>query len=208
MPLAAVCCALAVTGTVQVLRPAPPPSSVVLVTTREVAAGTELTEEDVARRAVAADVAPEGTLSRTAEAAGRTAVVGLPEGVPLHAGVLSDGGLLAAAPHGTVVVAVSLADDDLTTLLRPGDHVDLLAPGDGRSAGPAASAGPPDVRYLARRALVLPTPERRSPDDGSPTLLGSGSDPPAVTLVAVSPDEAPELSAIAGLGAVSAILVR
>lgn len=188
------------------LRPAPPPSSFVLVAARPVAAGVELTREDVARRSIATSVAPRGTLSRVGEATGRTAVVSLPAGVPLHKGVLSDGGLLAAAPHGTVVVPVTPADGDLTTLLRPGDRVDLLAPGDGR--GTSTSGDPAEVRHLARRALVLPTPERRRPDDDAASLLSSGTDPPAVILVAVRPEEAPALSAIAGLSAVSAVLVR
>lgn len=207
--LAAICCGLAVTGALEVLRPPPPPSSTVLVTARPVAAGTKLTGDDVALRVVADSIAPGGTLRRVPDAAGRTAVVGLPAGVPLHDGMLSDGGVLSSAPQGTVVVPVTLADDGVAALLRPGDRVDLLTPSASGAPTAGTGGGPPPADYLARRALVLPLPEKRDPgDDAAAGLLGSGADPPSVTLVAVLPDEAPDLSAIAGTGVVSAILVR
>ncbi|GAA1860222.1 SAF domain-containing protein [Myceligenerans crystallogenes] len=207
--LAAICCGLAVTSALQVLRPPPPPSSTVLVTTRAVPVGTELTGDDVAERVIADALAPGSTLRRTAEAVGRTAVVGLPAGVPLHGGLLSDGGVLSSAPRGTVVVPVALADDGVAALLRPGDRVDLLTPAAAGSQVTGDDGGSPPAAYLARRALVLPLPEQRDPGDAAAGgLLGSGAGPPSVTLVAVRPGEAPDLSAIAGTGAVSAILVR
>ncbi|GAB3164027.1 hypothetical protein GCM10027059_19360 [Myceligenerans halotolerans] len=202
--LAALCCGLAAMGAVQVLRPAPPPSTPVLLTAREVAAGTRLTGDDVTLREIAVSLAPPAALRGRSEAVGLTAVVPLPAGAPLHTGVVSDGGVLASAPQGTVVVPVTLADDGVAALLRPGDRVDLLTPGSTRSTDNRE----PTTSYLARRALVLPTPAHRTPDTGAAGLLGGGTDPPPVTLVAVDPAEAPDLSAIAGIGAVSAILVR
>lgn len=191
---------------VQALRPAPPPSAPVLVTTRAVATGARLTESDVALRDVAVSIAPPASLRIPSEVVGLTAVVSLPAGAPLHTGVLSDGGVLSSAPHGTVVVPVTLADDGVAALLRPGDRVDLLAPGSARSL---ADDPEPTTSYLARRALVLPAAGRQAEEgDASAGLLGGGTDPPSVTLVAVDPAEAPDLSAIAGMGAVSAILVR
>lgn len=203
--LAALCCGLAAMGVVQALRPGPPPSTPVLVTTREVAAGTRLTGDDVALREVAVSLAPPAALRDRPQVVGLTAVVPLPAGAPLHTGIVSDGGVLASAPQGTVVVPVTLADDGVAALLRPGDRVDLLTPGSTRSA---TGNREPATSYLARRALVLPTPAHRTPDDGAAGLLGGGTDPPPVTLVAVDPAEAPDLSAIAGIGAVSAVLVR
>lgn len=211
--LAAICCGLAATSAVEALRPAPPPSSRVLVTTRTVDSGDRLGADDVALREIATSVAPPAALGDRSEAVGLTAVVPLPAGAALHPGVLSDGGVLSSAPDGTVVVPVTLADDGVAALLRPGDRVDLLAPGAAGSVaarpGPAPAGDPePAIAYLARRALVLPTPARRTPGDDAAGLLGGGAAPPPVTLVAVDPAEAPDLSAIAGMGAVSAILVR
>lgn len=202
--LAALCCGLAAMSAVQALRPAPPPSTPVLVTARAVAAGTRLTGDDLAVREIAEDIAPPAALRGPQEAAGLTAVVPLPAGLALYPGVVSDGGVLASAPHGTVVVPVTLADDGVAALLRPGDRVDLLAPGPGH---PSASRPGTTTSSLARRALVLPTPTHRAPEADAAGLLGGGADPAPVTLVAVAPDEAPDLSAIAGMGAVSAVLV-
>lgn len=192
---------LAAALTVHMLRPPPPPTVDVAVTARPVAAGTELTPDDVVLRAVAADVAPPGAVHRVRGLMGRAAVVGLPAGAPLHTTLVSDDGVSAAAPRGTVVVPVRLSDDAVAALLRPGDRVDLLA---GTTSG-GEPAGTP--HYLARGALVLPVPAARKPE-GAGGLLGPASDGDRpVTLVAVSPEDAPELSAVSGWGSVAAVLV-
>ncbi|WP_369369877.1 Flp pilus assembly protein CpaB [Promicromonospora sp. Populi] len=199
--LAAAMFGLAVALTLHVLRPPPPPTVDVAVTARPVAAGTELTRDDVRVRAIAADVAPPGAVRTVHELLGRAAVVGLPAGAPLHASLVSDDGVSAAAPRGTVVVPVRLSDGAVAALLRPGDRVDLLA---GATPG-IESAGEP--QYLARNALVLPIPAEREPESAG-GLLGPASDgDEPVTLVAVTPRDAPELSAISGWGSVTAVLV-
>lgn len=200
-PLAALLLGLAATLAVQLLRPPPPPSVDIVVTARPVAAGTQLTREDVALRTIAADLAPPGAARSTRALLGRAAVVGLPAGAPLHAALVSDDGVSAAAPRGTVVVPVRLSDDAVAALLRPGDRVDLLA-GTTSGVDPAT-----DPQYLARAALVLPVPAGRAP--GTPgELLGPAAEADRpVTLVAVAPDEAPGLSAVSGWGSVAAVLV-
>jgi pilus assembly protein CpaB len=186
---------------VHLLRPPPPPTVDVAVTARPVAAGTELGRDDVVLRAIAADLAPPGAVHSVRELLGRAAVVGLPAGAPLHTTLVSDGGVSAAAPRGTVVVPVRLSDDAVAALLRPGDRVDLLA---GTTSGTEPGAPP---QYLARSALVLPVPAEREPE-GSGGLLGPASDGDRpVTLVAVSPRDAPELSSVSGWGSVTAVLV-
>jgi Flp pilus assembly protein CpaB len=199
--LAAALIGLAAALTLHVLRPPPPPTVDVAVTARPVAAGTELTRDDVVVRAIAADVAPPGAVHTVRGLLGRAAVVQLPAGAPLHATLVSDDGVSAAAPHGTVVVPVRLSDDAVAALLRPGDRVDLLA---GTTTGSEPAGAP---RYLARGALVLPVPAGREPSDAG-GLLGPASDGDRpVTLVAVSPEDAPELSAVSGWGSVAAVLV-
>lgn len=192
---------LATALTVHLLRPPPPATVDLVVTTRPVTAGTELTRDDVAVRAVAAAVAPPGAVHTPDRLLGRATVVGLPAGAPLHTTLVSDDGVSAAAPRGTVVVPVRLSDDAVAALLRPGDRVDLLA-------GTTSSAVPSDApQYLARGALVLPVPATRTPEGGG-GLLGPVSDGDApVTLVAVTPKDAPELSAVSGWGSVTAVLV-
>jgi pilus assembly protein CpaB len=199
--LAAAVFGLAIALTVHLLRPPPPPTVDVAVTARPVAAGTELGRDDVVLRAIAADLAPPGAVHSVRELLGRAAVVGLPAGAPLHTTLVSDGGVSAAAPRGTVVVPVRLSDDAVAALLRPGDRVDLLA---GTTSGTEPGAPP---QYLARSALVLPVPAEREPE-GSGGLLGPASDGDRpVTLVAVSPRDAPELSSVSGWGSVTAVLV-
>ena len=199
--LAAALFGLAATVTVHLLRPPPPPTVDVAITARPVAAGTQLTREDIAVRAVAADLAPPGALHTARALLGRAAVVGLPAGAPLHTTLVSDDGVSAAAPRGTVVVPVRLADDAVAALLRPGDRVDLLA---GTTSGSEPSTEP---RYLARAALVLPVPAARAPKESGGLLgpVSEGEGP--VTLVAVLPEDAPELSAVSGWGSVTAVLV-
>ncbi|GAA4688031.1 Flp pilus assembly protein CpaB [Promicromonospora umidemergens] len=199
--LAAALFGLAVALTVHVLRPPPPPTVDVAVTARPVPAGTELTRDDVVLRAIAADLAPPGAVHTVRGLLGRAAVVALPAGAPLHATLVSDAGVSAAAPRGTVVVPVRLSDDAVAALLRPGDRVDLLS---GTTSG-SAQAGSP--QHLARGALVLPVPAGREPE-GSGGLLGPASEGDRlVTLVAVAPEDAPELSAVSGWGSVTAVLV-
>lgn len=199
--LAAALFGLAASVTVHLLRPPPPPTIDVAVTARPVAAGTAFTRDDVVVRSVAADLAPPGALHTVRSLLGRAAVVGLPAGAPLHATLVSDDGVSAAAPHGTVVVPVRLSDDAVAALLRPGDRIDLLA---GTTSGSEPDGAP---RYLARGALVLPVPAGREPEAAG-GLLGPASDGDRpVTLVAVVPEDAPELSAVSGWGAVTAVLV-
>lgn len=199
--MAAALFGLAASVTVHLLRPPPPPTIDVAVTARPVAAGTALTRDDVVVRSVAADLAPPGALHTVHSLLGRATVVGLPAGAPLHATLVSDDGVSAAAPHGTVVVPVRLSDDAVAALLRPGDRIDLLA---GTTSGSEPHGAP---QYLARGALVLPVPAGREPEAAG-GLLGPASDGDRpVTLVAVVPEDAPELSAVSGWGAVTAVLV-
>ena len=135
---AALCCGLAATTTVQLLRPPPPPTVDVVVTARAVLAGAELSADDVVTRPVARSLAPEHAVRSVSGVLGRVAAVGLPAGMPLLAGLVSDG-VASSVPPGTVVGPVRLADAAVGGLLRPGDRVDLLTAGP--LAGSACSAG-------------------------------------------------------------------
>ena len=182
--VAAVCLGLAVATTVDALRPHPPSGTDVLVAARDLPAGAALTGADVRVATVPRTLAvAAAAASDEARAAlvGRTAAVPVPAGMPLVPTLFA--GTDLSGPPGTVVAAVHLADDALTTVLAPGDRVDLLA----------APVEGGDGVTLARGALVLPSP----PTDGGGGPLGSSGEPAAPLLVAVRPDEA---VALAGTG--------
>ncbi|MEG3614371.1 SAF domain-containing protein [Isoptericola haloaureus] len=193
--VAAVCCGLAAWTTVDAVRPAPPVIREVLVTARALDGGQPLGADDVTTVRVDAGLAPGALLDGAADVAGSTAAVDLPAGTPLSPALLRRGGPAAAAPPGSVVVAVRLTESDW---LRPGDRVDLVATDD-------------DGTRLARRAEVLPPPDEGAgaDDEAGGGLLGSATGGAAdpVTLLAVSPQEAAAVSAASGWGAVAPVLV-
>lgn len=211
--VAAVCIGLAASATVAAARPAPPPTQPVVVTTREVPAGTALVAGDVEVLDVAAGLAPEA-LRTVDDAVGRTASVRLAPGTALQESLVAAGDLVAAAPEGTVVAAVRL-DPGVGGLLTAGDRVDLLVaagelgppgsatPAEPGAAGSDAATGAPDP-YLARGAVVVPG---RAPEASGGLLGPAAGTEQDVTLVAVRPEEAERLAAVAGWGAVTAVLV-
>ncbi|MFE5341456.1 Flp pilus assembly protein CpaB [Isoptericola sp. NPDC056578] len=205
--LAAACCGLAAAAVVQAVRPAPPPTLDVVVPARALPAGEPVAAADLTTVAVDVALAPDGVATDPAELVGRTPVTALPAGLPLHLGLLPGGGVVAQAPRGTVVVPVRL-EDTAAGWLRPGDRVDLVLTGEAARASGTGDTDPDDA-YLARRALVLPQPDAVEPTDGG-LLSGATRTPQGadVTLVAVTEDEAPGLSAASGWGTVGAVLVR
>lgn len=182
--VAAACLGLAAAVTVDALRPHPSSGTDLLVAARDLPAGAALSGSDVrvatVPRALAVAAAGASDEARAA-LVGRTTAVPVPAGMPLVPQLFAGTDLVG--PPGTVVAAVRLADDALTTVLAPGDRVDLLA---------APVEGGAGVT-LARSALVLPSP----PTDGGGGLLGSSDAQAAPLLVAVRPDEA---VALAGAG--------
>lgn len=174
--LAAACLGLAAACVVQALRPAPAPTTPVVVLAHDVPAGTALTERDLALPDAPAGTAPDDALRAVDEALGRTTAVDLPARLPLTPSLLADA--LLTGPDGTVVVAVRLDDPAVAEMLAPGLHLDLVA---------AHLEGGPG-QTVARRALVRSSPDL-APDGGG--LLGAPAAADAApVLVAVSPQEA------------------
>ncbi|WP_251150534.1 SAF domain-containing protein [Cellulosimicrobium sp. Marseille-Q4280] len=204
--VAALCCGVAAATAVSALSPDPPPTVSVVVTAREVSAGAELAAADVRVVDVPADLAPEALRSPD-DAVGRSASVRIAPGTALQESLVAAGDLVSAAPPGTVVAPVRL-DPGISGLLAAGDRVDLLVAsaatgltGVAGEPAPADGASP----YLARGAVVVPGRPGESASGGllgSPTVTGE-----QVTLVAVLPEEAERLAAVAGWGQVTAVLV-
>ncbi|UFU07303.1 SAF domain-containing protein [Ruania halotolerans] len=180
------------------LRPGPRTVEIT-VTSRDIPAGTVLTGADL--RQEQALTAP-GDAWETEELIGARLAAGLPEGMPIPGTVLVGPGLTEAAPPGTVVLPVRLADPAMMALVRVGDRMDLYqAPTD--SASLAGAAGPAEL--VAESALVL---SRMDSDAGAAGLLGvDTSEQPGVVVVAVADDDATVLSGAGSLAPVRAVLV-
>jgi pilus assembly protein CpaB len=207
--------AAAVAAGLQAVRPAPPPSTTVLVAARDLPAGHRLTSGDLAAGSWYPDDVPAGTVPRPA---GRVLSSAIRRGELLtDTRVLGDG-LLTGLPAGTVAVAVRLADPASALVVRPGERADVLA----GPADDALTTGPPidplepqaaEAGVVVTGALVLSDPAA-APVEGADAVadsgmlgsLGAGSAGPApstgagagVLLVAVTRADAVRLAGLAG----------
>jgi Flp pilus assembly protein CpaB len=156
-----------------------PARATVLIARHELPAGSIVRDSDLrSQRVEAADV-PDGAL--------RSPPIGRSVAVPIHEGeIVTDvrfvGPSLARAIGGTgaVAVPVRLADADAARLLRPGDHVDVFAGGNGDVSGNSDVSGNGDAgaTTLARDAVVVlvPKPDQDVGLDGALVLLATDSD--------------------------------
>lgn len=181
------------------LRPAPPPTTPVVVAARELPAGTVLQAGDLRVARVHPGMVPDGAPQAVPDVVGRRLSTGVPARLPLVPTVLAESGWSAAAPSGTVVVPVRLADPAVAALLQPGDVIDVLA------AGGSDAATSTEARRVAHRAIVLDTP---SAESGGLLGLGTGAPQDGVAVLAVRPDEATTLAGTLGWAALTAVLVQ
>ena len=187
-PLAAALAALAVAAALQA-NAAPPPALVpVLTAARDLAPGTTVAGDDVARVGFAPGTVPDGALSLS-DVAGRTTVGPVRRGEPLTDARVLDQDLLERYP-GSVAVPVRVGDAASVELLRVGDRISILA-ADPQQAGPAA--------VLAESVPVLAVPARRRAD----AAVTSG----ALVLVAADPVTARDLAGAAVASYLSVLLV-
>lgn len=150
----------------------------VVVLTEQVPAGHLLTEAQVTRRDMPAEHAPASRLTETSAAAGEATTVDLSPGTVLQPGLLARGDSIAP---GRAVVPISVRDDGLRQLLRPGDIVSLVA------------AGGEAVDVLTRDARVVALPTLAS--NGSAVEMASARGE-EIVLVEVPSDEAPLVAAL------------
>ncbi len=188
-PLAALLAALAVAAALQA-NAAPSPARVpVLTAAHDLAPGTAVGADDVARVGFAPGTVPDGALS-LADLAGRTTVGPVRRGEPLTDARMLDRSLLERYP-GSVAVPVRVGDAASVDLLRVGDRISVLA-ADPQQAGPAA--------VLAESVPVLAIPARRRAD----AAVTSG----ALVLVAADPVTARDLAGAAVASYLTVLLVR
>ena len=159
---------------VQAVRPAPPPTSAVVVLSHDVTAGAQLRAGDVRVARYAEGTVPDRALHTAVEAVVRRVPLALERGSPLTESALSP--VAERLPPGQVAVPVELAQEALADLLEPGQRVDLVADRDGRPS------------RLAAGAVVLSRAQRQSGAALVDTASGS------TALVSVTEEEAPGLA--------------
>jgi len=177
--LAAGLAAAAVAAGLTAAVPAQERAVLVLTATRDLAAGTALTPDDLAATPVPPGLVPEGALSELVGAVGRFVAGPVRRGEPLTdvrllgAGLLGDrsagGNAAGAGGHaaGTeargkvdaseVAVPVRVAEPAVAALLQAGDRVDILAASP--EGGPAAMVVAADVPVLSVPILEDDTTE-------------------------------------------------
>jgi Flp pilus assembly protein CpaB len=158
----------------------------ILVATRDLASGVELTADDVRLENRTAATVPDGSQSDLGVVVGATLA-----GPARRGEVLTDvrvlGPRLAESVAGpdARIVPLPLADSALLDLVRPGDVVDVLAANSDAGTAPGADARP---QLVAADAVVVLVSEK-------PKGAGNGSD--RVVLVALPAHAANDAAAAA-----------
>jgi Flp pilus assembly protein CpaB len=146
----------------------PVPTFTVLVASRDLAAGRILTATAVRPETLPRAAAPHGVLRPGDQIAGRRLAAPVRQGEPLTDVRFADAAPAPAARGpGTMSVPVRLADADTAALLRPGDHVDVLAIPAGAESGPATVVAH-DLPVVA-----VPRPRAASATDGALVVLAA-----------------------------------
>lgn len=193
-PAAALCAAAAVLVTIAELRSPGPATTPILVAAHDIAAGTALTDDDLALVNLPVGTVPDGSATSTDGFLGAITAIAIPAGLSLVPDLLAPE--LSTPPTGAVVVPVRFADDALTTLLIPGMRLDVVATELGS-----------EPRRVATAALVL-APATASDAQGGHGLLSTGADATgSPVLLAVDPSQAVDLSAASAAAGLTAILV-
>lgn len=182
-PLAAACAAVAVLVGLRVGAGPPPMTVDVPVAARDLPAGSVVGRADVATAAFAPGTEPSAV---TDDPVGRVLAAPVAAGEPVTDVRLVGGGLAAAHPDLTVM-PVRLPDAGVVGLLRPGDHIDLVA----------ADPGSGEATPVAYDALVLAVPETTD------AVVDSAAPPGRLVVLGLSPAAAPDV----GLAAVTQFLV-
>lgn len=207
--VAAVMAGCAVLVFTRAVAPQPIATVDVLAAAVDLPAGHVLKGEDLTTRPWPQQFANPTLFTSRDNAIGRLTSGAISAGEPLGANRIIAPGLLGGDGNSSLVAAsVRLADPGETKLLRPGDHVDLLAargvgPGDTTGAAVPAETVAADVRVLA-----IPGQDDHATDgilgsdSGNGRALGEG----VLVVVAVESDAARRLAAAAATSRLSAVL--
>lgn len=186
--LAALCAALSVLCLGRALAPQPHQTVRVVVARSTLPPGTTLRASDLEVLAMPRHLVPDQAVGTPEQAIGRVTATGLTARTPLTAAVLV--GAREGTTDGSVLVSLRIPDPELGALLRAGDRIDVLAPGE-RSA-----------RTVVSGARVVSLPSRASSGP-----LGATDSRGMVVILAV-PAESAEALAQANTSGRFTIVVR
>jgi pilus assembly protein CpaB len=183
---------------VQALTPALGTPVPVLVATRDLPRGTQLSADMLRPASLPSRFAPPGPVSRVSGAVGRTLLAGLGAGEVLtrtRLGAAGVGPVAALVPEG--LRAFSVVTSMPAGSVRAGDHVDLLATFAGGRPHTETTASAIEV------LMVLPpggtagsfagAGATSGPDTGGPDISGLGGEAQTLVLL-VRPDQAEQLA--------------
>lgn len=174
--LAALAAATCVLSLILALRPAEPASAPVVVTTRLVAGGTELTAEDLTIARLPRGLIPDEAIAAPESLIGRTLAAPLTKGSVVTA-LSTVSARITKAGSNNVLTPVRFADPDVVALIAVGDVVDVLA---------ASETGTSILAHDARVAAI-PAPPRTSG-------LGASDSRGQLVVLEVPPDTAAALA--------------
>ncbi len=130
----------------------------VVIATHTVAAGATLSAADLRVVQWPTALRPSTALRSVDAGLGRRLAVALETGDVLTAQRLVGADLTAGLPAGMIAAPVTLADSGSASLIRPGDHVDLLSTGsdsNGDDSGGSSAASGSAASVIALDVLVL-----------------------------------------------------
>jgi Flp pilus assembly protein CpaB len=178
-PLAALAAAVAAYAGVQAATAPPPPTVPVWTAAHDLAGGAVLDAGDLVERPFTPQSVPADRVASPAEVLGRTLAAPVVRGAALSRGQVVGDGWLRNRP-GLSAVPVRVTDPAVAPLLRPGDHVELVA---------ADPQRPGDADLVAgATVLAVPVPEDRG-------TVGDGALQGRLVVLGVPPDEAPRVVA-------------
>lgn len=163
------------------------PTEPAVVLAAPLPAGHTLTATDVRVAQLPPEVVPDGALTDAESLAGRSTAVALAEGTILQPALLATS---STTEPGRALVPITVRDEGLRTLLKPGDRITLV------------SAGYEEAQVLTSdaRVAVLSTPPA-----GSPLAIGGG-DQGALILVDVPSTQAPLIATLGQDGGLRVVL--
>jgi Flp pilus assembly protein CpaB len=189
--VAALLAALVVAALATSLSPPAPASLEVLVARTALAPGARVNSDDVGLEARPSSGLPAdaGTAADLATVVGRLVASPVLAGEVVRVRDVLDDPLLAALGPGLVAVPVRLDDEEVASLLRPGEVVDLVA------AHVDTASGTTTAQVVAPRARVLVIPLAGAPASGLGTSGSTGASTVggSLVVVAITPGAALEL---------------
>lgn len=148
-------------------------TAVVVVAARSIASGATLSAGDLTTLALPRSAVPEGAVTEAGQAIGQTVISPVPARAALTASALAGSGKLVAP--GRMALPVGLSDSAPLGLVRVGDRIDLLGPGD---------SGAVEVLATGTRVIAIPSVESGLLGGGSPLIVVDVSRDEAARLVA------------------------